>query len=380
MAKMQLQSLSLHAWLVRLLPEKDERRMALAMLGYLLFLFVPLLWQWISGRPSTVPFDWRATLVSIAVFLPLYLRFWQRPTAWLAWAMGLLGLALVHWNVYANTYLIYAVIMLGLLPARLHRKLIQALLMLLLYGGIFYLFWPRTEVLLVMLITALIALAGLYGCHAQREREAQSAALRLSQEEVRRIAAVAERERIGRDLHDLLGHTLSMVALKAELASRLAGHDRVAAGQEMQEVARIAREALKEVRSAVTGIRSAVLAAELASARLLLEMQDIHLVAEIAPLALPSEIESALALSLREAATNVQRHAAARQWQVRLWQADGAVHLQLRDDGRGGARISGTGLAGMRERIERLGGQMQMDSPKGAGTRLHLQLPLPEAA
>lgn len=358
------------------LPEPGKRRIAFAMLGYLLFLFAPLLGRWFAFAPLQVPFHLGATLLSLLLFLPLYFRLWRHATRGIPWALAVLAVALLPWNGYAHTYLIYAVCCLGGLPGRLGTKLGQALLMVLAYGLVFYRFWPHPAVWLLMLMSSLIAFAGLYQAHSERERERHQAALKLSQDEVRSLAAFAERERIGRDLHDLLGHTLSMVALKAELAARLAGQDGRAAGQEMRDVAAIAREALKEVRSTVSGIRSTVLAAELASAKLLLEMQNIHMTRDIAPIPLPAAQETALALCLREAATNVQRHAAASRLHVRLWQEGGRIHLHLHDDGRGGAHESGTGLAGMRERIERLGGQVVLESPPGQGTRLHLSLPL----
>ena len=87
-------------------------------------------------------------------------------------------------------------------------------------------------------------------------RHRRNAALRLSQEEVRQLARVAERERISRDLHDLLGHTLSVITLKAELAARLVDRDPARAGEEMREVERVSRAALAEVREAVSGIRT----------------------------------------------------------------------------------------------------------------------------
>src|SRR5690606_26372410 len=109
----------------------------------------------------------------------------------------------------------------------------------------------------------------------ERGNRERDAALRLSHEEVRRLAALAARERIGRGLHDLLGHTLSMVALKSDLAGRLLERDPAAARAEIDEVSRVARDALAQVRRAVTGIRAAGIAAELASARLLLEADGV---------------------------------------------------------------------------------------------------------
>ena len=159
---------------------------------------------------------------------------------------------------------------------------------------------PPTLVVFVAIITVVIGVAAFTANHFQVERERKRAELKLSQDEVRRIAAFAERERIGRDLHDLLGHTLSMIALKSELAGKLALADGEAARREIDDVAAIARDALAQVRSAVSGIRSAAIAAELASAKLLLEADGVMLTSEMDALSMPAEVESTLAMTLRE--------------------------------------------------------------------------------
>jgi len=209
--------------------------------------------------------------------------------------------------------------------------------------------------------------------HASQEKDA---ALALSQEEVRRLAATAERERIGRDLHDLLGHTLSLITLKLELSRKLFDRDPAAARRELEDAEAVAREALAQVRSAVTGIRATDLAAELASARLLLESAQVQLDYAPPPQGLPPEAERALALLLREAVTNISRHAQATQAQIEFVQEEKAVQLRIADNGRGGVGVEGNGLAGMRDRVRELGGRLDVDSPRGAGTRLSIQLPL----
>lgn len=207
----------------------------------------------------------------------------------------------------------------------------------------------------------------------------KDAALQLSQEEVRRLATTAERERIGRDLHDLLGHTLSLITLKLELARKL--HDRgdARARQEICEAEDIAREALAQVRSAVTGIRASDLAGELASARLLLECQQVHLQYAVPP-PMPVDVERSLALVLREAATNIARHAQARQVQVDFTMEGRQLAMQIRDDGRGGVQAEGNGLCGMRERVAALGGQLAVLSTRGEGTMLTVRVPLAAAS
>jgi two-component system sensor histidine kinase DesK len=213
---------------------------------------------------------------------------------------------------------------------------------------------------------------GIYGS-LQRQRRAE---LRLSHDEIRRLAASAERERIGRDLHDLLGHTLSMVTLKSELAGRLIERDPVAARREIADVERVAREALSQVRSAVSGIRAAAVAAELASARLLLEAAGVQMEYWCGPQELPSNVENCLALVLRESVTNIQRHARANRVEITVLAGPERVVMRVRDDGRGGVNERGNGLSGMRERVAAQGGELKIESPRGRGTSIEVSLPL----
>src|SRR5690606_5439105 len=212
----------------------------------------------------------------------------------------------------------------------------------------------------------------------QRVLEGKDEALLLSQDEVRRLAATAERERIGRDLHDLLGHTLSLVALKADLAGKLLSRDPAAARREIDELGGVARQALAEVRRAVSGIRAAGFVAELAAARVLLQGNAIALEVRGNDAALlPPELETALALCLRGAVANVHRHARACRVQVSLVADGGLCRLQVEDDGRGGTIRAGNGLSGMRERLRMLHGQLRLEPVHPHGTRLVAELPLP---
>jgi two-component system sensor histidine kinase DesK len=202
--------------------------------------------------------------------------------------------------------------------------------------------------------------------------------LQLSHDEVRRLAATAERERIGRDLHDLLGHTLSLITLKLELSRKLYERAETTAGRrEADEAERVARHALAEVRAAVSGIRSADIAAELASAKLLLESSGTHLDYALPPSNLPLEIERGLSLVLREAATNIARHASASHARIAFVSSAERVQLIVSDDGRGGITVDGNGLCGMRERVRALGGHLALDSSRESGTRLTVSLTLP---
>ncbi len=199
-------------------------------------------------------------------------------------------------------------------------------------------------------------------------------ALERSQQEVARIAKVAERERIARDLHDLLGHTLSVIVLKSELASRLAEKNPARAAEEICEVERIARESLQQVRSAVRGYRSAGLEGEFANASLALEAAQVRLETYVTPLELEWSHEQALAFCLRESITNVIRHARARRCWVNLEKRADTVLLEIWDDG-GGRITVGNGVRGMRERAEALGGTLETTTSAGhAGISLKLPL------
>jgi two-component system sensor histidine kinase DesK len=196
----------------------------------------------------------------------------------------------------------------------------------------------------------------------------------MAQQEVERIAKLAERERIARDLHDLLGHTLSVVVLKSELARKLMSRDPARAAQEMAEVERISRQGLAEVREAITGYRTAGLAAEIAHVRETLTAAGIDATIEARPVALAAAQESALSLALREAVTNVIRHSAARQCHIRFYSQDGSALMEVQDDGNGATAPFGNGLNGMRERIQALGGRLLRDTRQG--TTLRISVPL----
>lgn len=334
--------------------------------------FTPLFDHGLKGYTRT----WLlCTLVSYPLFLLLFAKVQLAPrrTAHV-YALGLAALcfALMPWYPSGCSYFIYACVLVNhcRTPLRL-----QVLELTLLNAAFVALAWwigyplsllviiPGTTVVICVIIMVEIA-------YKQKDD-----ALRLSHEEVRRLAATAERERIGRDLHDLLGHTLSLITLKLELSRKLFDRDVAAARREVEEAEKVARHALAEVRSAVTGIRAADLAAELASARLLLDASAVHLDYDRPPADLPGEIERGLSLVLREAATNIARHAGASRAQVKLVRELAGVRMQVSDDGRGGIAGDGNGLSGMRERVRSMGGSLTIESPRGRGTRLYVLVP-----
>jgi two-component system, NarL family, sensor histidine kinase DesK len=351
--------------------------------------FVHLVWSvWVFLTPafSTGSFGFTPrwfllTLLSYPLFLWLYaMSVLAAPRRAHAAAVGmvLLCLALLPWYPSGLSYFIFGCVMLQ--PQRTRSVLrylgVLALLNLVLIGYARYIGYPWQALVWMPTITAIIGVIVM----VERINRERDAALKLSHDEVRRLAALAERERIGRDLHDLLGHTLSMVALKSDLAGRLLDRDPAAARNEIGEVSRVAREALAQVRRAVSGIRAAGIAAELAAAKLLLETDgvafDYRFDDGFAGNALPAGVEVALAMTVREAATNIQRHARAQRAEASFGMDGGDAVLRIVDDGRGGAIVPGNGLAGMRERLEGLHGSLRIDAGPGRGTRVEARVPL----
>ena len=188
-----------------------------------------------------------------------------------------------------------------------------------------------------------------------------------------RQATLSERERISRDLHDVMGHTLSVISLKAELAARLVEKDPARAKHEIAEVARISREALAEARDTIRGYRESSLQQEIVKARNALETAGVAVECDISNVATTPEQENVLSLALREAVTNVVRHAQARTCRVLLHQTSAEYRLEIQDDGLGNDQTEGSGLKGMRERVESRGGSVLREARNG--TRLTVTLP-----
>src|SRR5215470_9165777 len=346
-----------------------------AWLNLVWVLFIPITPMFAEGA---FPNWFWPTWISMAVFLVLYFRTFYRRVAgsagWYAAAIAALGFLLTPFNSGGQTYIIYGLAFFAFVPdLRMAVRLMAATLLL------FALEWWWLGFPWLYSTSALVVGPVIGGMNlVYRRNQLRNAELRLSQDEVRRLAALAERERIGRDLHDLLGHTLSLITLKSELSNKLFERDPVAARREIGEVERVARDALAQVRHAVTGIRAAGFAAELASAKLLLESNGVSLNYDLADVALPAETETALAMTVREAVTNIQRHAQATRASVTL-RADGdRLVLAVADDGRGGAIVPGNGLTGMRERLAAIDAELRVQSERGKGTTVTASLALPQ--
>jgi two-component system sensor histidine kinase DesK len=201
-------------------------------------------------------------------------------------------------------------------------------------------------------------------------------------------AVAAERERFARDLHDLLGHSLSVIAIKAELAGRLMSIDPERAAAEVADVEGVARESLREVREAVSGYRQPTLEKELEGARVALSAAGIEADVERTPVTLDPEVEAVLAWVVREGATNVIRHSGATHCQVKVSASLADAGVEVVDDGEGPACLrgevvqhTGHGITGLTERAERLRGRIEAGGlPEGRGFRLAVSIPVSAAA
>ena len=346
--------------------------------------WVPLLWLvyllWLPVDPalSHAPvWQWIATGSVTVIFLALYLGslygldHFHPARIPIVIAIYVMGTWLMSFNAGAVSFFVYGAGMLGytFVPRRAWFVLLAYCISIPLISG-----WLLHDVLwswtIALVFSSIVGITNIRSAEDART----SAELKIAYDHVERITQVAERERIARDMHDVLGHTLSLIVLKSELAHKLADRDPERATKEIRDVETIARGALQELREAVTGYRSAGLVAEIARARSVLETAGVAVQTHAESVRLPPTHEGVLALAIREAVTNVVRHAGASAVALHLRQSHDSCRFEIFDDGRGSSTlVEGNGLAGMRERVEALGGTMSRDS--ASGTRLILTLP-----
>jgi two-component system sensor histidine kinase DesK len=220
-----------------------------------------------------------------------------------------------------------------------------------------------------------------YSAVAVRRTNRQLVAAR---HELARLAVADERARIARDLHDTLGHSLSIIALKSELAGRLLPADAGWARAEIGDVERVAREALASVRDTVSGYRQPSLGTELAGARSAFAAAGIEARVEPPPDDLPPAIDAAFAWAVREGVTNVVRHGAARRAEIVVERGAAEAAVEIRNDrapsasdgSRAGPDRPGSGLAGLRERVALIGGSVESGPLDDGGFRLRVSVPL----
>ncbi|MGO8795260.1 MAG: sensor histidine kinase [Candidatus Sulfotelmatobacter sp.] len=357
---------------MRLVPKNSEYTWAMYSVLYFGFFFIDPILNHAGLRV------WAFTLLGTAAFLYLYFSmFWVSCRQGLLRIAGMvaLGVAFAKFNGGASTFFIFAC---ASEPFVVDNEADGLKLLAAIEAAGLLTWWAfHLSGWFLLFANGLGFVIGISNVHfAQRARTNRK--LIKAQEEIEHLATVAERERIARDLHDVLGHTLSVIILKSELAGKLMERDPQRAGSEIREVEQISRQALSEVRDAIRGYRAQGLPAEIAQAKATLETAGVKVKCDVVRLSLPALQEGVLSMAVKEAVTNVVRHAHAHNCNLRLQQQNGSCRLEIEDDGRGGSQNEGNGLRGMRERVEMLGGTLNRNCE--AGTKITITLPLKDVA
>ncbi len=308
---------------------------------------------------------------SLLLFFPLYFSvFWlDRRFTWLP-LLGILGLGMLTTVVpIMCVYFAYVASLVGLVLDRQMAtiSLVGIVAVIGIESWVFGLdigLWAPTIIMVIVF--------GGFCLHTTETLRANSQ-LRIKQEEIQRLATIAERERIARDLHDVLGHTLSLTILKSKLAKKLMTTTETDAVKELEDIESISREALQQVRATIQGYRTVGLTGEVENAKRALEAAGIASDLQIDDFTLNPRIESALTMLLKESITNVIRHADAKHCDVKLSRTNKRLHFSVSDDGNGSVRKEGSGICGMRERVNELGGQLSIDDRRGV--QINISLP-----
>jgi two-component system sensor histidine kinase DesK len=314
------------------------------------------------------------TAFGCALFLGLYfLGYWfeGKKLLWIVAGLTLLGAVFLPYNPAALVFFIYASAFIGRVgESGFAGRVLGALLAIIAFET-----WMLHASLIfvsqAMLFPTLIGSVNIH--NTQRRRYNQK--LSLAQEEIKRMAQVAERERIARDLHDVLGHTLSLIVLKSTLVAKIVHKNPQRAVEEINDIEQISRDALAQVRSTIKGDQPPLnLQSEVEHAKTVLAAANISVSVEWSSIALSPAQESSLAFVLREATTNILRHSKAQACTLRLAREENNCRLEIQDDGMGQLAPEGNGLSGMRGRVESMGGTFLRQIL--SGTHLIITIPL----
>ncbi|MGF1463359.1 MAG: sensor histidine kinase [Maricaulaceae bacterium] len=335
---------------------------------YLVWYFFP----WLFKAPTLT--DIAVAGVAIVAFLPIFWACFEKQSLKalpLILAMEALAWACAPFHGMQGTFHIYACVHAGFQrPAKRAVMLIAALTLAYVAMG-FALDLPKVfEIGFVVFLGLVTGVSCMAGGEAMERQKLVERARVLDQQ----LAAQAERERIARDLHDMLGQTLTVAALKAEIADKMLDRDLDRARAEIADIRAAAREALKNVRSVVVGLNATTLDQELDQARAACEAAGVGFTVLGPRPELDARTDMTLGLAVREAVTNIVRHSGANAAHVRFAETVDGVSVEVSDNGRGGALVEGSGLKGLRRRLQDLGGRLSVNAE--AGVRLTFDLPL----
>lgn len=345
--------------------------------GYMLpstaFLIIPIVFT-ATGEPARLPCVIVGSLLVLVLFLGSSLVMHWRAAARWGWLAGLIA-AIGLLAVAADTPALVAyfapymtMVATVMLPWREARPAIIVVSLAAIGIAI-----AQADTFAIIMAVMAFALAWAVGI--AMEQASMRERLRRAEERTAVLAVAAERERIGRDLHDILGHSLTTIAIKADLVERLIGRNDEAARDEVGTLGEVARQALADVRATASGMREVRLAAEVASARSVLQAAGVECRTPSALPVLDDARAELFGYVVREAVTNVVRHAGAATCTIT---ADETL-VTIADDGRGiPADARRTGLRGLVERVEAAGGALTVESSP-AGTTVRATMPAPTA-
>jgi two-component system, NarL family, sensor histidine kinase DesK len=327
--------------------------------------------------PDSDPGDWVLAVGLVAVALPTFvvseLRGWDIGGATV---LMLLAMAAAPFDSTAIMALpIYAAALVAGSASDATLRLRLSVITALTLTGFFLssIPWPFRGFLFIAVIMIWVIGSAVFHDVSKDNR---AVALQAENRRIAHLATIAERERIARDVHDIAGQALTAIIVRSQLVQRLAPSDLGRATDEADEVERIARDALSSIRESVAGWHQASLLDEIAVARDALAAAGIGLeTLGVFEVDLAPSIENVLALGLREAVTNVLRHANAGTVVIRIDSQDGGLSLTVTDDGVGPTKGTGSGIQGMRERVSAAGGNLTFGPGVTGGTRVRIDMP-----
>ncbi len=336
-------------------------------LVYMLFYFFP----WLFKAPSLN--DVIAIMVGIAVFLPIYFNAAEKHD--LRCLPNVIGISLVGFAVSPffgshGVFHIFACAQAGFI--RPVKSAVGVVLGVTIAYLAFALLTNQSwwDVFFPVFVAVLVATGSVFTADQIEEQSV----LRRSNEYDQQMAALAERERIANDLHDLLGQTLTLVTLKSDIALKLMEKDPQRAALEIAEIRDASRDALRDVRSAIYDMNKTDLETELRRAKKILNAAGVNLEIHGSSPDLSAQNDHVLGLALRESITNIIRHAQASEAVISFDVTNEQVLMEIQDNGTVQSMTEGSGLSGIRKRVEELAGQVVFERVKGM--RVLLSLPI----
>ena len=356
-----------------LLPKTEEMRFApYVWLVYLSIFFTSLF------HYNRLEYGYWYSAVGLLFFFYFYFHgYWSSPSKvkWDILGIAIIGSVLGIVTPGASVFFVYA----GAFCCRLGnpKRAAIVLFILCIWIAVLSVTFSLSSFFYIPAVIFMLMIGGVNIFQVEMDKKKHE--LILSKQEIKALAKTAERERIARDLHDLIGHTFSVITLKAELANKLLDKDMSKARLEITELENISRNALKQVREVVTGYRTSDLNTELAHAKYVLESNDINFKYQFDDITIGESVNKELAIILKELVTNILKHARANRVDASIRQEKNNVVLTMSDDGKGfvGQPGEGYGLKGIQERVDKMAGSFTLESNKGA--EFVIRVPLEEA-